>query len=131
MLKPERFYLFRSRTNEADTGIFALGRKLGVLTQKSVSGMDRLAARVFRDRKNLRACLDSSAWPGPVQFGTIHLPEPTCIACASASEKTETAWMPSLRKVRITRQAISPRLATRTLVNMESADPCRSAQIPD
>src|SRR5260370_2365216 len=40
------------------------------------------------------------------------------MACTSASEKTETDWMASFRKVRITRQAISPRLAIRTFLNM-------------
>src|SRR3954471_15162065 len=42
----------------------------------------------------------------------------TCIEPASASEWTATDAMPSLRKVRAMRQAISPRLAMRTLLNM-------------
>src|SRR5579872_7327349 len=41
----------------------------------------------------------------------------TCCAPASTSEYTATVVIPSLRAVRITRQAISPRFAIRTLVN--------------
>ncbi len=41
----------------------------------------------------------------------------TCGAPASASEYTAIERMPSRRSVRITRTAISPRLATRTLEN--------------
>src|SRR3954463_5931765 len=47
----------------------------------------------------------------------------TCIASRSSSEYTATVVMPSSRHVRMTRTAISPRLAIRTLVNM---DPLRS-----
>jgi hypothetical protein len=49
----------------------------------------------------------------------------TCFAPASASEKTATVPTPSLRAVSITRQAISPRLAIRILVNI--APPARTA----
>src|SRR5579859_2563852 len=41
----------------------------------------------------------------------------TCCAPASASEYTATVAIPSLRAVRITRQAISPRFAIRILEN--------------
>ena len=42
----------------------------------------------------------------------------TCKACASASEYTATVRMPIRRAVAATRQAISPRLAMRMVVNM-------------
>src|SRR5690606_16570653 len=42
----------------------------------------------------------------------------TCSAPASASEYTATVAMPMRRAVRITRQAISPRLAIRIFLNM-------------
>src|SRR3546814_2227718 len=42
----------------------------------------------------------------------------TCCASASASEYTATVAMPSRRAVRITRHAISPRMAMRIFSNM-------------
>ena len=42
----------------------------------------------------------------------------TCIASLSAVECTATVWMPISRAARMTRSAISPRLATRILLNM-------------
>ena len=42
----------------------------------------------------------------------------TCGACASASEYTATVAIPSSRQARITRMAISPRLAMRTRENI-------------
>src|SRR6056297_1068653 len=42
----------------------------------------------------------------------------TCIASASAVECTATLWMPISRAARITRRAISPRLAIRILSNI-------------
>src|SRR5688572_28467953 len=42
----------------------------------------------------------------------------TCRLSRSASEYTATVWMPSSRQARITRSAISPRLAIRTFLNM-------------
>src|SRR5437763_14810703 len=41
----------------------------------------------------------------------------TCRASRSASEYTATVWIPSRRAVRMTRQAISPRLAISSLAN--------------
>src|SRR5512142_3072894 len=42
----------------------------------------------------------------------------TCSESASAVECTATVWMPSSRQARMTRSAISPRLAMRTFLNM-------------
>src|SRR2546430_2434704 len=42
----------------------------------------------------------------------------TCMASRSRSENTAMLVTPSSRRVRMTRTAISPRLATRTLSNM-------------
>src|SRR5205085_6108740 len=47
----------------------------------------------------------------------------TCGAPASGSVYTATALMPSRRRVRITRQAISPRLATSTVSNTGASHP--------
>ena len=63
MLEAERFYLFRCRSNEADACIFAFGRKLGVLAQKPVPGMDRLTAEFFATER-ISSGSDSSAGPG-------------------------------------------------------------------
>ena len=45
----------------------------------------------------------------------------TCMASLSAVECTATDWMPISRAARITRSAISPRFATRILLNIVSA----------
>src|SRR5919108_2818625 len=45
----------------------------------------------------------------------------TCRALRSHSESTATGLIPSSRQPRITRMAISPRLAMRTLRNMEAS----------
>src|SRR3954466_9524114 len=42
----------------------------------------------------------------------------TCRDSRSASEYTATVWMPSSRHARMTRSAISPRLAIRTFLNI-------------
>src|SRR3954462_11688525 len=44
----------------------------------------------------------------------------TCSDSRSASEYTATVWMPSSRQARMTRSAISPRLAIRTFLNMSA-----------
>ena len=46
----------------------------------------------------------------------------TCRAFLSASEYTATVWMPILRAVLMTRQAISPRLAIRIFLNMAASE---------
>src|SRR6476469_2046801 len=46
----------------------------------------------------------------------------TCMASSSAVECTATVWMPSSRQARITRRAISPRLAMRILSNIDLLD---------
>ena len=51
----------------------------------------------------------------------------TCSASASASEYTATVAMPSRLQVRMTRQAISPRLATRIFVKGIGAAPAAGA----
>src|SRR5690606_40769090 len=52
-------------------------------------------------------------------------------ASASASENTATVRMPSRRAVRITGQAISPRLAIRILSNMSVHCPCGRALVEE
>src|SRR4249920_3762787 len=53
----------------------------------------------------------------------------TCGACASASEWTATVAIPIRRAVRITRQAISPRLAIRSLANISGSRPPPLARV--
>ena len=57
---------------------------------------------------------DSMLGAGPMH--TVSSLCATCCAMASTSEWTETVRMPRERAVRITRQAISPRLATSTVL---------------
>ncbi len=42
-----------ARSDERDSGVGASPRKAGVLTQKAVTGMNRITARLFRQRNNL------------------------------------------------------------------------------
>src|SRR5262249_37942972 len=59
---------------------------------------------------------ESAAGAGPIT--TASSASRTCRASASASESTATVAIPMRRAVRITRQAISPRLAIRILRNI-------------
>src|SRR3954453_22111804 len=56
-------------------------------------------------------------------MGTATSASRVCSAPASASLCTATERMPSVRRVRMTRTAISPRLATRTVSNTAQAPP--------
>src|SRR4029078_10111592 len=56
---------------------------------------------------------DSRAFAGPMQIASSA--RCTGRLCASASLYTTTVWMPSSRHARMTRRAISPRLAMRIL----------------
>src|SRR6266542_3947439 len=59
---------------------------------------------------------DSRAGAGPMQ--TSSSAKRTCSDSRSASEYTATVWTPSSRHARITRSAISPRLAIRIFLNI-------------
>src|SRR3954451_4742886 len=59
---------------------------------------------------------DSVAGPGPSRYASVA--RRTCWDSRSASEYTATDGMPSSSSARITRTAISPRLATSTFENM-------------
>src|SRR6185437_565688 len=63
---------------------------------------------------------ESRAGAGPMH--TSSSANRTCSDSRSASEYTATAWMPSSWQARITRIAISPRLAIRTFLNMRARD---------
>src|SRR2546421_2006486 len=69
-----------------------------------MSAADKIAG-IFR--------YESRAGAGPMQ--TASSARCTGRLCPSASLYTTTDWMPSSRQARITRSAISPRLAMRTL----------------
>src|SRR6185312_7746588 len=58
---------------------------------------------------------DSRAAAGPMWYASSAFI--TCKAARSTSENTATVGMPSSRQARITRTAISPRLATRIFLN--------------
>src|SRR5688572_21668786 len=70
----------------------------------------RRAASITRSPRRY----DLAAGPGPSTNASSA--KATCKASRSASEYTATASIPSSRSVRMTRTAISPRLATRTFV---------------
>ena len=93
-----------------------LPRERGVLREEAVardgSPPRPLAGRRRRSRSPRR--YDSLAGPGPSRYASSAIA--TCSAARSASEYTATAPIPSSRSVRMTRTAISPRLATRILV---------------
>src|SRR5437868_13887378 len=55
----------------------------------------------------------------------------TCIASSSAVEWTATVWMPSSRQARMTRRAISPRLAMSILSNIALFNQHKSFAILD
>src|SRR6478672_5960901 len=68
---------------------------------------------------------ESRAGAGPMQ--TSSSAKRTCSDSRSASEYTATVSTPSSRQARMTRSAISPRLAIRTFLNMERSGARRRA----
>ena len=91
-------------------------RESGVLREEAVAGMDRLGARLGVPTSMIRSPrrYDSPAGPGPSRKASSAIA--AWRAPRSASEYTATVATSSSRSVRMTRTAISPRLATRTLV---------------
>src|SRR4051794_11469526 len=68
---------------------------------------------------------ESRAGAGPMQ--TSSSAKRTCSDSRSASEYTATVSTPSSRQARMTRSAISPRLAIRTFLNTETSEDRRPA----
>src|SRR5215210_3919070 len=68
---------------------------------------------------------ESRAGAGPMQ--TSSSAKRTCSDSRSASEYTATVCTPSSRQARMTRSAISPRLAIRTFLNMHAPRACPPA----
>jgi hypothetical protein len=87
--------------------------EVGVLGKKAVARMDRLRAGLPRRIEDGLATQVGFCRSGPPMATAIVEPGARLFS-GIASEYTATVRMPSCRQVRITRQAISPRLAIRT-----------------
>ena len=103
------------RTDEYDPGPLQRIGEFGVLREESVTGMDGLRAGATDRRRGSRRSTGSSAVAGAGPMRTATSASATCRAPASASLNTATERIPIARNVRMTRTAISPRLATRTV----------------
>ena len=107
-LRPIRSITADARTDEHQPGGLDRRGEGGALGEEAVAGVDRLgaASRARPRRRRRRRGRSRSARP--------RRPDARAARCASRSEWTAIVWMPSARAVRITRQAISPRLAIRS-----------------
>ena len=109
----------------------------GVLGQEAVPGVDGLRAADLR-RLEHPGDVQVDCAPGAGPSSTASSAEPHVQPPASASEWTATALIPSRWQVRMTRTAISPRLATSTVSNTpappdvdgDDRDPIRTAGLP-
>ena len=93
----------------------------GVLGEEAVAGVHRLRHRSPSPPPAPGRRPGTTPRPAPGPSSTASSASRTCSAPASASEYTATALIPSRWQVRITRTAISPRLATSTVSNTRPA----------
>ncbi len=95
---------------------FADFGEVGVFRQEAVAGMDGVGAGDFRCAEDVGNIAIAQCG-----FGRPHADRSsaarTCMPPASASEWMATVLMPSSLQARMTRSAISPRLATSTFLN--------------
>src|SRR5262249_24221351 len=125
---PHPPYGFGRGADKDQPGVGAGLRKAGILSQEPVAGMDSIGAGAagrpegWVDRQGGGGARGGGDAHGLGAGGhglwaarTASSAARTNGACRSASEYTATVPMPIARPVRITRRAISPRLATRIL----------------
>jgi hypothetical protein len=106
------------RADEDDAGRFAGGGEIRILAEEAVAGVDGLGAMLARGVQNaVGAQIAFGEGEGPTHSASSAMR--TCSDVRSASEKTATEAISISRSVRITRTAISPRLAIRTLRNIQ------------
>ena len=101
-------------------GLVAGAREGGVLGQEAVAGVDGLGARLLGDLEDLLHLQVALGGRARGRAGTPRRRAATWGASRSGSEYTATLPTPSSSSVRMTRMAISPRLATRTFENMRA-----------
>ena len=114
------------RADEDDAGLLAGAREGGVLGQEAVAGVDRLGAGLLRPPRG--SCPPSGSSPRPAR-GRAGRPRRRAARAGRrdrARSRPPRCATPSSSSVRMTRMAISPRLATRTLVNIGAARGYRS-----
>ena len=101
---------------QASPAVRARLRERGVLGQEAVARVDRLGAgRRGRREDRVDPQVALGGRPRADAHGLVGRPDVR--RPPSASEYTATVRTPSRRQVRMTRSAISPRLATRTDAN--------------
>ena len=90
--------------------------EVGVLGEEAVAGVDGIGTGLF-DRVENGVGVDVGLCGGLATKRVGLVGEPDVQASRSSSLYTATEVMPSSRQARMTRTAISPRLAIRTLEN--------------
>jgi hypothetical protein len=104
----------RARADPDQPGVDDGLGEIGVLREEAVAGMDRVRAGLGRGVEDLAEV------PPRAKASSASR---TCGASASGSAYTATLARPASLAARITRTAISPRLATRTLEMVGTAPP--------
>ena len=116
----------RRRRADEDEARRRAGRgEVFVLGQEAVARMDRLRAGGLRGVDDRVAAQIASSRAAAADQHRLVASRAHACALASASEYTATVRMPRRRAVAATRQAISPRLAIRILVNSVPAGSTR------
>ena len=106
------------RSDPDQPGVLHGAGEIGVLGQESIAGVDRLGAGLLGRLQD--------PFGVPIRLGGAAAPSRTATSAsrtngrsASTSECTATVRIPISRAVRMIRRAISPRLATSKVLNIE------------
>ena len=102
------------RADPGDARVLDGAREGSVLGEEAVAGMDRLGARPLARRRRSARRRGSSRPPGPGRPGTPRRPRARAARRGLPPSRRRPAPIPSSRRVRKIRTAISPRFATRT-----------------
>jgi hypothetical protein len=109
--------LLRCRSNKYDAGLLTGGGKRQAFREKTVARPDSLGAAFLRGRQNfINAQIAVAGFVTAQTNSDIGIFDMLRVTVGIG--KTATLVMPKRFRVRIARQAISPRLAIRTVLNM-------------
>ena len=117
MLKAEQLDMVRCWPDKRDSLLHAGSGKSDVLAQESITGMNGIGSGLTSNLQN-KLSIDITLFGRAFSYQYRFICNSTCRLSRSAVVYTATDEMPMLRKVRIIRTAIAPRLAIRILLNI-------------